>query len=109
MNATEWLNELEKKADVATPGPWKVVTGNNPEDACAVCAETPMFIPFSGRNGKSNASFIASANPETVKRLVLMIEHLAMLGVDGDKGDEDKQYNQNLQWAFEEADPKGWK
>lgn len=107
MNTIEWLNEIEKKADAATPGPWE----NTGQNGCykriwrvGAYAGSPAYVDC-----KVNADFIASANPETVKRLVLMIEHLAMLGVDGDKGDEDKQYAKNLQWSFEEADPKGWK
>ena len=108
MDATEWLDDLEDKADAATTGPWRVVTGDKPGDACAVCAEKPMFIPFSGRNGRSNAEFVSAANPETVKRLVGMINYLACLAVDADKGDEDVQAVQNIQWAFEENDPKEW-
>lgn len=110
MNETEWLADLEAKADAATPGPWRVVTDDKPRDVCAVCAEKPMFIPFSGRNGKSNAAFIAAANPETTKRLVRMVEYLAGVLSNSTGIIEGKRFDvSSMTWlekAYQATEPK---
>lgn len=103
MNATEWLADLEAKADAATPGPWK---RKNHANTDIVSISTKFFVLRDGIIDNCNADFIAAANPDTVKKLVMMIEHLAYLACDTDKGNDDKQAEQNIQWAFEESDPR---
>lgn len=79
MTAHEWLEELETKAKAATPGPWvagevlergTVVRGHN---MIIDCRHTPDERCF----GAHNAAFIAAANPQTVQRLVEMVQMLA--------------------------------
>lgn len=114
MNETEWLADLEAKADAATPGPWVIEQRDHLLGSVNCGDKHIAFASYNNcpdkerrvTNTKENAAFIASANPETIKRLVRMIEYLASLGVDADKGNEDEQYQQNLQWAYNETEPK---
>lgn len=121
MNATEWLADLEAKADAATRGPWEDFSNHPDHIAGSVCKgergikhiclasfyeSTDERQTITHKECLANASFIAAANPETVKKLVMMIEHLAYLACDTDKGNDDKQAEQNIQWAFEESDPR---
>lgn len=75
MTAQEWLGELERLSEAATPGPWEagkvlargtVVHGHNMIIDC-------RHTPDEGGFGKHNAIFIAAANPQTVQRLVEML------------------------------------
>lgn len=79
MNAIDWLNYLKAKADAATGGEWMkgemlqsgtVVRGHNMIIDC-------RHAPDEGCFGNSNATFIAAANPQTVQRLVAMLEWFA--------------------------------
>nr|WP_306531895.1 hypothetical protein [Bilophila wadsworthia] len=83
MNVIEWLNELEKKADAATPGEWVVDSNFRGAVNCGkkhialanysnACDEESRVT-----NTGANADFIASANPETVKKLIGMVRELA--------------------------------
>ena len=88
MDAIEWLNDLEAKADAATPGTWK----QKETEQCGLfplvlsekngikynVARTGVIYPFSEEQCYLDAAFIAAANPETVKRLVMMINALAV-------------------------------
>lgn len=76
MNAIEWLSDLEKKADDATPGPWKRII---PQGTDIASTSTRFFVIMEGIIDEPNVDFIAAANPETVKRLVEMVKIAACL------------------------------
>ena len=91
MNATEWLADLEAKADAATPGPWEDFSNHPDHIAGSVCKgergikhiclasfyeSTDERQTITHKECLANASFIAAANPETVKKLVEMIREL---------------------------------
>lgn len=65
MSKTE---ELLKLAEAATPGPWRsyedVVTFPWPEGG---------FCLADGPKPRANADFIAAANPETIKALIVLV------------------------------------
>ena len=69
------LDELEKLAKAATPGPWKVKFDINVSDREGVsvlgAGGTDATAHFD-RN-RNNATFIAAANPATVLRLVELL------------------------------------
>lgn len=79
MTAQEWLEELEAKADAATPGPW--VAGEVLERGTVVRGHNMIIdcrhTPDEGHFGGHNAAFIAAANPQTVQRLVAMVKFLS--------------------------------
>lgn len=97
MNVIEWLNELEKKADAATPGPWEDFSNHPDHIAGSVCKgergikhiclasfyeSTDERQTITHKECLANASFIAAANPETVKMLVQTIKHLILAAGD---------------------------
>jgi hypothetical protein len=105
------LNELEKLAKAATPGPWIWV---NPEDdsdyegsgyaslrTVSVYGENktevinglhyssfalPKFICDAEEIGMADAEFIAAANPDTIKQLCLLLKQCKEALMDFDYG-----------------------
>lgn len=78
MNAQEWLKELERLKERATPGPWEagevlergtVVRGHNMIIDC-------RHTPDKGCFGEHNAAYIVAAC-NAVPRLVGMVRYLA--------------------------------
>ena len=80
MNETEWLADLEAKADAATPGPWEDFSNHPDHIAGSVCKgergikhiclasfyeSTDERQTITHKECLANASFIAAANPET--------------------------------------------
>lgn len=85
------LDALEKLADEATPGPWKVdrsypnrLPGGISQDGTEGRAAITRFNAFAKPTqpfAERNAAFIAAANPATIKALIAELkearEHLA--------------------------------
>lgn len=113
MTAQEWLNELERLREAATPGPWK----HNIEP----CRDGMGFIwPFSSIESedakaiedeeenvtdsitRADAAYIVAAC-NSVPRLIDMIEYLAGRLCDEDHGDND--FDGKIQDAFEMTEP----
>lgn len=106
MTAQEWLDELERLREAATPGPWK----HNIEP----CRDGMGFIwPFSSIESedanvtdsitRADAAYIVAAC-NAVPRLIDMIEYLAGRLCDEDHGDND--FDGKIQDAFEMTEPK---
>lgn len=70
MTATaDWIDDLERKAKAAIPGPW--VADHSEEDNSAVKQEGRSWwdgLAFCGR--PADAEFIAAANPAAILRLI---------------------------------------
>lgn len=67
------LDDLERKADAATPGPWECRVTPIIECSTLRWAQGDMADP--GRH-EADAAFIAAANPATVKALIAEIRRL---------------------------------
>lgn len=88
MTAQEWLEELERLSEAATPGPWEAWQYNaaflgkggqgivtristrplDPDDDEVIkVADSPDITA-------SDAAYIVAANPQTVQRLVKMVK-----------------------------------
>lgn len=66
---SDWIDDLERKAKAATPGPW--VADHSEEDNSAVKQEGRAWwdgLAFCGR--PADAKFIAAVNPTTILRLI---------------------------------------
>lgn len=81
MNATDWMNDLKAKADAATQGEWYstlysvVRTRPSARDIdCRVISDSERGNYI---NPENNAAYIAAANPQTVKRLIAMLNWFA--------------------------------
>jgi hypothetical protein len=74
MNATDWLYDLKAKADAATDGEWIDVQkfGKIQDKVADAHGEVLAYTYNVG-----DSSHIAAANPQTVKRLVAMLEWFA--------------------------------
>lgn len=105
MTAQEWLEELKRLEERATPGPWEagevlergtVVRGHNMIIDC-------RHTPDKGCFGEHNAAYIVAAC-NAVPRLVEMIEYLAGRLCDENHGDND--FDGKIQDAFEMTEPK---
>ena len=80
MTRTE---ELLALAEAATPGPWRKTchgvvvadkgTGNTDDDYIVMWDDTPKHV-------ETDATFIAAANPETIRQLVelVLLQHEAL-------------------------------
>ena len=78
------LDELEKLADAATQGPWRKTghgvviadrrTGNTDDDYIVMWDDTPDYV-------ETDATFIAAANPQTIKQLIALVrlQHEALM------------------------------
>lgn len=72
----ELLNELEKKADAATPGPWQCrfvklnETWPDGQQYVTIAAAGPLYKVDKIHLVGNDMEFIASCNPETVKKLI---------------------------------------
>lgn len=98
-NAEQWLADMEAKAKAATPGAWHIIEadderfmsavyvattpedatpGETPENVIAVTLlQSPRVACIADEKWDENATFISSANPATVLRLVAMVRFLA--------------------------------
>lgn len=106
MTAQEWIDELERLREAATPGPWK----HNIEPR----RDGMGFIwPFSSIESedanvtdsitRADAAYIVAAC-NSVPRLIDMIEYLAGRLCDENHGDND--FDGKIQDAFEMTEPK---
>lgn len=92
MDVHKFLEKLEHLAKYATPGPWEDFSDHPDHIAGSVCKgergikhiclasfyeSTDERQTITHKECLANASFIAAANPETVKMLVRMVEYLA--------------------------------
>lgn len=75
------IDELEKLAREATPGPWEVDAGGyvctklllpTPNDGYIKHEITGCYI--NGRNSRKNHKFIAAANPHVILELIKLIK-----------------------------------
>ncbi len=108
-NANTALERLEKLASEATPGPWEIeeldaysvtVIPSDPKGH-DIFPETVSFHRSYERE-LANASWIAAANPETMKRLIRVIrEQRAALEFYADKKHWDH-------WDIENMSPTIW-
>lgn len=72
------LESLGAKADAAMPGPWQACQANAGNCRCRIVWSLPLDRPIETleehpRLEKHNMDFIATANPDTVKRLLAMV------------------------------------
>lgn len=74
---SDWIDDLARKAEEATPGPWEAVTtGRAGGDHWYVCGEGESIASISAQDGinedqrQPDAAFIAAANPARVLRLI---------------------------------------
>ena len=114
MTAQEWLNELSRLSEAATPGPWKhnieprrdgmgfiwPFSSIESEDAKAIEDEEENVTDSITR---ADAAYIVAAC-NAVPRLIDMIEYLAGRLCDEDHGDND--FDGKIQDAFEMTEPK---
>ncbi len=82
----KFLDALEQKAKAATPGPWQNCGHARGGCKCGLVWSLPADMPIATRvhgeetpipnedQAKSNAAFIAAANPQTVLALLAVIE-----------------------------------
>src|SRR5690625_2211425 len=77
MTAADWIDDLERKAKAATPGPWEATQeGLTHPDGWEIDApDGPVVVNeccgYRGSVGKTaDAEFIAAANPATILRLI---------------------------------------
>ena len=112
MTAQEWLNELERLREAATPGPWsKSEQGTNETYHHRIeryygGKEVPehiayVFLSNVFGNLHDAAYIVAACN--AVPRLIDMIEYLAGRLCDEDHGDND--FDGKIQDAFEMTEP----
>lgn len=69
VTAADWIDNLARLAEAATPGPW--VADHSEEDNSAVKQEGRAWwdgLAFCGR--PADAKFIAAVNPTTILRLI---------------------------------------
>lgn len=119
MTAQEWLDELERLRDAATPGPWAyeqhgdtnecgvgVLLDNNNEQVAGENSDPTLFVAESIApevNSVTNAAYIVAAC-NAVPRLIYMIVYLAGMLCDEDHGDND--FDGKIQDDFEMTEPK---
>lgn len=92
MNATDWLNDIRKKSEKVVSGPWKVrVAGTNEtyhlrighynkdkellENAAYVMIPNVGYPKLTGKY--KDAEYIASLDPDSVRKMLDMINFLA--------------------------------
>ena len=103
MTAQEWIEELERLREAATPGPWinpgraYVAQQYGAGKVIADCKSNEF-----GQAVKDAAYIVAACN--AVPRLIYMIEYLAGMLCDEDHGDND--FDGKIQDAFEMTEPK---
>lgn len=66
MTAADWIDDLERKAKAATPGPWSVDGYGSGQQVTG--ATGTIFADT--RALHEDAEFIAAANPDTILRLI---------------------------------------
>ena len=64
------LDELERLAKAATPGPWTVVRGHKTKKARSVNPILRFDSLMQTERPEENAAYIAACSPDTVLRLV---------------------------------------
>lgn len=100
MTAQEWLHELERLREAATPGPWDVNQKNltvydNYGDSVCDTQQT--------HNAQNNLAYIVAAC-NAVPRLVEMLVFLASLASEDDESVD--AIERRIQWAYNETRPK---
>lgn len=80
------LDELEALAKAATPGPWYQPDDINPELIFSGAPDEPAFLLAEAfrEDSDADATYIASANPATILRLL----SLARAGLEAGKAEE---------------------
>lgn len=82
------LDELERLAKAATPGPWYQPDDINPELIFSGAPDEPAFLLAEAfrEDSDADATYIASANPATILRLL----SLARAGLEAGKAEAQK-------------------
>lgn len=113
MTAQEWLDELERLREAATPGPWsKSEQGTNETYHHRIeryygGKEVPVhiayvFLPNVFGNLHDAAYIVSACN--AVPRLIEMLVFLASLASEDDESVD--AIERRIQWAYNETRPK---